>query len=151
MQPTRLRLLAPVLISLALAGCAFPWQAQESTDPDSTYAGSGAGAQITVVDAGNQTFDVKVVLKGPDGKSIGQSNFTLKPGGSATRTFATPTRGAVTATLQYQFTGEGSAASGIDTQSLANANCAGLRKGNWTLTNVGRSAGAQWRDGGCSA
>lgn len=140
-----------VALALALPGCTFPWQrAQESVDPDSNYE-SGAGAQLVVENDGNQTFDVKIWLRDPAGKIVGQSNFTLEPGEDATRRFATPFRGELKATIQYHFTGEGRASSGIDDRPLNNGDCDQLRSGRWTLTNLDKSAAAQWHDTGCVA
>lgn len=150
-----LRLPAPALaialaLALALPGCTFPWQKgpQESTDTDSNYK-EGRGIQLTVENQGNHTFDVTLVVKGPTGRTMGQSELTLAPGEKATRRFQTDVGGNQTAHLVYHFTGEGSAASGIQDETMSNADCDTLRAGTWTLTNVEKTAASQWRDDGC--
>lgn len=144
-----MRRIAPALLvlSILLSGCTLPGfggpsESGAGVDDDPNAGFDGPGVQLVGKNEGAYPVTATWTLIDEHGTNRGTASVVVPPGAQAERKLPFPGLGAYTVRLQYNWTGDGRASSGLDTQSVHTSECPKLHRLAWSM-----SAGAQGPSG----
>lgn len=132
-----MRRAAPMLLAaLLLAGCTFPGFGspdESGADPDPHAGFDGPGVLLVARNDGSYPMTVRWTLLDEQGANVGSTSLVLQPGVEGERRLPFPEVGRYDVLLQYNWTGDGRASSGLDRQALHSSQCPDLMRLAWSL------------------
>lgn len=129
---------APALLILAilLAGCTFPGFSRptESADGDPQDDFDGPGVLLVASNQGSYPITATWMLVDEHGTNRNSTSVVVQPGAEGQRKMPFPEVGPYTIVMQYNWTGDGRASSGIDRQPIHTDECPKLNRLAWNIS-----------------